>query len=112
MKPEDLARLLWMVHESEITVASATEVYEQMRMRKKGPHALVEELGLNRVVDPAIVAGAVQTVLDDHPDLATQYRQGKTAVLQFFIGEVMRHTKGRADAGAVRAALERALKSE
>jgi aspartyl-tRNA(Asn)/glutamyl-tRNA(Gln) amidotransferase subunit B len=113
---ENLGRLLWMLHEKSITLHSATVVYEKMVQNAKkggheGPHTIIEEMGLARVSDATVVDPIVQQVIMANPKQAEQYRQGKTAVLQFLIGQVMRQTKGRADAEAVRQALERALKS-
>lgn len=108
--PTDLARLLWMVHQQAVTLPAATTVYEQMVATKKGPHALLEELGLQRVTSATTLEPVVAAVLAAHPDVVEQYRQGKTAVLQFLIGQVMKETKGRAEAAAVQQALEQVLK--
>ncbi|MBI4426530.1 MAG: Asp-tRNA(Asn)/Glu-tRNA(Gln) amidotransferase subunit GatB [Candidatus Kerfeldbacteria bacterium] len=110
--PADLGRLLWMVFHGTVTTAGAMQVYEGMVRTRKGPHALVQELGLERLRDAAWLDPIVAQVINDNPEQVKQYRRGKTAVLQFLIGQVMRKTKGRVDAEAVRQALEQAMPAE
>lgn len=106
----DQARLLWMLYEKHITQSVASKLYEQMVRTKKGPHLLVKELGLENVSDASALSEAVRSILDAHPDQVEQYRQGKTAVLQFFVGQVMRATKGTADANLVSDLVKKSLK--
>lgn len=107
----DLARLLWMAHRKEVTIASAAALYEKMRETKKGPHLLLKESGLDKAVDAKGLAAAVEKVLASHPDLVEKYRSGKTSVLQFLVGQAMKELKGAGDATALRAAFEKRLQS-
>lgn len=106
----DVARLLWMVYHRTVTLQASAGIFEQMRLTKKGPHTLVRELGLERVQDTAALEAVARSVIEANPDQVSQYRAGKTAVRQFFIGQVMRATKGAADAAAVREILEKLLR--
>lgn len=98
----DLGRLLWMVHQKTLTLKAAAMIYEQMVQTRKGPHQLVKELGLESVGSTTEIEAAVRRVVEHHPEQVRQYRVGKTNLLQFFIGLVMRELKGRAAASVVR----------
>ena len=53
--------------------------------------------GLTQISDPAALATTIDEVLAAHPQELEQYRQGKTKLLGFFVGQVMKKTSGRAD---------------
>lgn len=57
----------------------------------------MSELGLSIVGDADALLPIVQRVLDDNPKIVEQYRGGKTSVIGFFVGQVMKATKGSAD---------------
>lgn len=105
----DLARLLWMVCQKRLTIATSVSVYEQMVLTKKGPHALMKELGAEQVSDTKVLEPIVRTILEENPKLVEQFRKGKTAVLQHLIGQVMKRTRGTADPNTVRSVLEKLL---
>ncbi len=70
---------------------------------------LIENRGLRQVSDSAELAALVRTVLDAHPEQAAQYRAGKTKVLGFFVGQVMKTTAGKANPRQVNELLRAAL---
>jgi Asp-tRNA(Asn)/Glu-tRNA(Gln) amidotransferase B subunit len=66
------------------------------------PRAIVEDRGLGALAGEAALAPHVEAALAAHPAQVEAYRAGKTALLGFFVGQVMKATGGRADAAAVR----------
>lgn len=105
----DLARLLWMLHQSTINIPSAATVYEHMVQTKKGPHALVKELGLEQVSDSAELEKIVAEVVAKNVKIVIEVQSGKTAATQFLVGQVMKATKGKANPQMVQTALKKAL---
>ena len=57
----------------------------------------VEERGLAQVSDAALLAAEIDAVLAGHPDEVTAYREGKEGLMGFFVGQVMRRTRGKAN---------------
>lgn len=105
----DLARLLWMVHQSVINIPSAATVYEQMVQTKKGPHALVKELGLEQVSDTEQIETIIAEVLAANEKIVAEVKAGKSAASQFLVGQVMKATKGKANPKVVQELLKKAL---
>jgi aspartyl-tRNA(Asn)/glutamyl-tRNA(Gln) amidotransferase subunit B len=71
----------------------------------RDPDAVVAELGLGRIEDKGVVASAVKTVLAANEKAVADYRAGKTQALNSLLGQVMKETRGRADAADVQALL-------
>jgi glutaminyl-tRNA synthetase len=74
-----------------------------------GPAEIVERLGLRQVSDPAALAPAVERVIAANAGKAEEYRAGKTGLLGFFIGQVMRESGGSANPELVRDLVRKAL---
>ena len=75
----------------------------------KAPGAIVEEKGLVQVSDPEAIEKAVDDVLAHHPEEVAAYRQGKTKLLGFFVGQVMKATRGKANPKIVNELLKQKL---
>jgi aspartyl-tRNA(Asn)/glutamyl-tRNA(Gln) amidotransferase subunit B len=70
---------------------------------------IIQERGLEQISDTASIDALVQTVLDANPEQAGQYRAGKTQVLGFLVGQVMKASQGKANPKQVNEALRRLL---
>ena len=70
---------------------------------------IVEREGLIQVTDVAALEAAARAAIDANPKQAEQYRAGKTAMLGFFVGQVMKATQGKANPQAVNEILKRLL---
>ena len=111
VKPENLGRLLWMAYDETITMATAAALYEKMTDNPNlGPHTLVKEAGLETMGSEQELEPILRGIVKEHPEQAAAFKAGKTALLQFFVGQAMKATKGKAQASAVMAMLERMLK--
>ncbi len=97
VSPDHLAGLLKLVDNGTISGKMAKEVLEQAYETGKAPEEIVKEQGLAQVSDEATLSAVVQQVLDEHPKEVEKYKAGKTKVLGFLVGQVMRHTKGKAN---------------
>jgi aspartyl-tRNA(Asn)/glutamyl-tRNA(Gln) amidotransferase subunit B len=106
-----LAGLLRMVDSGSISAASAKEVFAAMMSSNREAGEIVAEKGLARIDDAGELAVVVSEVVAESASQVALYRSGKTQTFGWFVGQVMRKTGGRADPGAVRDALRRALDS-
>lgn len=95
--PGGLAELLNLVEDGAITGKLAKDVFTEMYHTGKAATEIVEEKGLAVERDEDALLSVIDEVLAAHPSEAEQYRGGKTKVLGFFMGQVMKRTKGKAD---------------
>jgi aspartyl-tRNA(Asn)/glutamyl-tRNA(Gln) amidotransferase subunit B len=111
LAPEALAEVIGLVEEGTISRRSAKRVLRRVLTTGRRPASIVEAEGLDRVTEEDRLAAWVDAVLDENGVEAARYRAGETRLLEYLIGEVMRRSKGRADAGAVRALLLESLET-
>jgi aspartyl-tRNA(Asn)/glutamyl-tRNA(Gln) amidotransferase subunit B len=103
--PVQLAALVSMVEAGKISGTAGKQVLDTMFETGRDPDAVVAELGLGRIEDKGVVASAVKTVLAANEKAVADYRAGKTQALNSLLGQVMKETRGRADAADVQALL-------
>ncbi len=109
ISPLQLAQLVRLVEQGEINISSAKQVLAEMFECGADPGQVVERLGLRQISDPRQIAPVVSQVLADNPDQLQAYLAGKRTILEWFFGQVMRLTRGRAQPSLVRRELERQL---
>lgn len=80
-------------------------------MMKDGTKAskIVEDKGLSQISDTSAIKEIAQKVVDANPNQVTAYKNGKVQLLGFFVGQVMKETKGRANPKAVNEILKELL---
>jgi aspartyl-tRNA(Asn)/glutamyl-tRNA(Gln) amidotransferase subunit B len=94
---EVLAELLTLLESGVISGKIAKTVFDQMAVSQKSPRQIVSEQGLVQVRDLSAIEAIIDKILSDNPQELTAYRGGKTKLMSFFVGQVMRETKGKAD---------------
>jgi aspartyl-tRNA(Asn)/glutamyl-tRNA(Gln) amidotransferase subunit B len=109
ISPAALAGLLDLLQEGKINNATAKTVLAKMVSSGREALAIIEEEGLSQVSDREAIAEVVRQVLTDHPDEVQAYREGKTALRQWFFGQVMRRMSGQANPGLVQELLKKYL---
>jgi glutaminyl-tRNA synthetase len=92
-----LAALVLAVESGEITGTAAKEVFAEMAQRGGDPRQIIAERGLAQVSDEAAIAAIVNEVLAANPDKVDKYRAGKTGLMGFFVGQVVRSSQGKAN---------------
>lgn len=105
----EIAALLALVEAGTINGKIAKEVFAAMRATGEGAEVIVAREGLAQVTDSGAIEAVVDEVLAASAAQVAQYRAGKTAVIGYFVGQVMKATKGRASPAEVQAALRRKL---
>lgn len=109
VRPEGLAELLGLIDAGTISGKIAKEVFTAMVEEGKTAAQIVEEKGLRQIDDEGELRALVATVLDDHPEQVEQFLGGKDGLLAFFVGQVMKATRGRANPAAVNQLLRESL---
>lgn len=109
MTPENVAELVVMLHRGEVNRNAVPELIRAMHETGGDPSTLVEARGLQQVSDADQLRHVVQDVLLGAPAEVDKVRAGKTQVIEFLVGMVMKETKGRANPDAVRALLRSEL---
>ncbi len=107
--PAALAELIAMVESGAITANVAKEVFDQMAATGKSAAEIVETAGLAQISGSDELAGVVAKVLAANEKAVADYRAGKDAAAKFLVGQVMRETRGRANAQAVQDLIAREL---
>jgi aspartyl-tRNA(Asn)/glutamyl-tRNA(Gln) amidotransferase subunit B len=109
VSPAHLGELLRLVEDGVISGKIAKNVFDQMAETGRGPAGIVAEKGLTQVSDAGALEAAVDAVLAQNPDEVVAYRGGKTKLLGFFVGQVMKATRGKAHPGMVNDLLRQKL---
>jgi len=107
--PHRLAVLLRMITSGDISQTAAKKIFEQMLNSDEVPEKLVEQMGLKQVGDSEEIASIVDQVIAQFTAEAADYRNGKTKLLSFFVGQVMRASKGKANPTLVNKIIEEKL---
>jgi len=98
-----------MIDAGEITGKIGKTVFAEMYQSGGDPAKIVEEKGLKPVADTGAIDAIVDQVIAQNPAQVEQYKSGKTKVLGFLVGQVMKLSGGKADPPAVNEALKRKL---
>jgi len=106
---ESLARLLLLIDDKTISSKMAKTVFDEMARTGKAPKAIVAEKGLVQMTDETAIRGIVKKVLRQCPVEVTDYKNGKTKLFGFFVGQVMKETKGKANPKLVNEILKKEL---
>lgn len=109
LEPEQLAALARLVDEGKVTSNVGKEVFEQMIATGKPASEIIEASGLAQISGTDELTGAVRAAIAANPKAVADYKTGKTSTIMFLVGQVMRETRGRANAGVVQGLLEEEL---
>ena len=104
-----LASLIQFLQEGSISGKIAKTVFEEMVQSGKDPATIIEVRGLKQVSDEGALRGLLETLLNKNPKQVEQYQAGKTQIKGFFVGQVMKETKGQANPKIVNQLLEELL---
>lgn len=107
--PTHLAEMLKLIDRKTISGKIAKTVFEEMYVTGKMPEDIVKEKGLVQISDTGQLEEIIAQVIADNPGLLAQYRAGKTKTFGFFVGQVMKATKGKANPQLVNKLLKKKL---
>ena len=98
LTPKMLVELINMVDSGKISSKQSKEVFTKCLEENKEPSKVVKELGMTQITDDKTIRDIVVKVLDEHPLLIEDHRKGKNT-FDFFVGQVMKATRGQANPG-------------
>ncbi|XPV75205.1 MAG: Asp-tRNA(Asn)/Glu-tRNA(Gln) amidotransferase subunit GatB [Desulfovibrio sp.] len=101
MTPEKFAELVRIVDEGLISAKNAKDVFAELFTEGLDPEKYVKDKGMVQISDSSALETAVDKVIADNPDEVEAFKGGKKKLMSFFIGQIMRETKGQANPGIV-----------
>jgi aspartyl-tRNA(Asn)/glutamyl-tRNA(Gln) amidotransferase subunit B len=107
--PAMLAGLLARIDDGTISGKIAKTVFDAMWQTGRGADAIIEEQGLRQVTDTGAIEAIIDETLAANPGQVEEYRSGKEKVFGFFVGQVMKASKGKANPAAVNELLKKKL---
>ncbi|MFZ4626969.1 MAG: Asp-tRNA(Asn)/Glu-tRNA(Gln) amidotransferase subunit GatB [Blastocatellia bacterium] len=107
--PEDLGALIRLIEDGTISGKIAKEVLAEMVASAEPPARIIERKGLVQISDQGAIESIIDQILVANPREVEAYRGGKTALLAFFVGQVMKATQGKANPKAVNELLRKKL---
>ena len=109
VSPEQLGGLVDLISDGSISGKIAKEVFADMFETGKDAKQVVEEKGLKQVSDEGAIISMIDEVLASNQDKVDEYRSGKDKLFGFFVGQVMKASKGQANPGMVNQILKQKL---
>ena len=107
--PSMIAELVELVDDGTISGKQAKDVFAEMAATGDAPGAIVELKGMKQVSDTGAIEEVVDRVLAANPDEVAAYKGGKTGLIGFFVGQVMREMRGQANPQVVNEVLKNRL---
>lgn len=107
--PEHLGELVAMINKGDLSGKLAKEILPKMFESGESPSAIAEREGLKQISDTGATEKIVDEVLVANPKQVEQYKSGKTAVLGFLVGQVMKASRGQANPATVNQVLKAKL---
>ena len=107
--PERLAGLLQLVEQGTISLKVARDIFPDLYRSGVSPEQLVQEKGLTQVSDEGVLGRIIDEVMVKNPTQVEQYKGGKTQVLGFLVGQVMKASGGKANPAKVNELLREKL---
>jgi aspartyl-tRNA(Asn)/glutamyl-tRNA(Gln) amidotransferase subunit B len=106
---ENLGALVKLIANGELSGKLAKEVFSKMFVTGDPPAAIIEREGLKQISDSGALEEIIAGVIAANPKQVEQYKGGKTTVMNFLVGQVMRATRGQADVAMVTDLLKQKL---
>ncbi|MBE0697796.1 MAG: Asp-tRNA(Asn)/Glu-tRNA(Gln) amidotransferase subunit GatB [Anaerolineaceae bacterium] len=109
LSPAYLAEIIKLVDASTINSSTGKSLLLKVQESGRTPAEIVQAEGLALVSDDSAIRAVVQSILDTNPKEVQAFKSGKTTLIGWFVGQVMRQMRGKADATLTREILEKLL---
>ena len=109
LSPVNLVKMLKLLDSRRISTKMAKDIFPEVFSKNLDPEELVKERGLEQTSDESLIESLVRKAMEENPKTVAKYRAGKTGVVGFFVGYVMRETKGKANPQLVNEVVRRLL---
>lgn len=107
---DHMAALIGKITSNELSGKMAKDVFEEMFLTSKSPDTVVKEKGLSQISDTGALEKVIREVIAANPKQAADFKAGKDKLLGFFVGQVMKATKGQGNPGMVNELVAKLLK--
>ena len=109
ISPEDIVGLVGLIESGDISGKIGKQLFEELWISDASPAEIVEKKGWKQLSDTSAIEAEIAKVLDANPGQLEQYRAGKQKLFGFFVGQVMKATRGQANPGLVNQLLRKML---
>ncbi|MFA6215205.1 MAG: Asp-tRNA(Asn)/Glu-tRNA(Gln) amidotransferase subunit GatB [Patescibacteria group bacterium] len=100
--PENFAEFITIVYQNKVNSTIAQKLLEKMHQTGKDPSVIMDEEDLTKSQDSGSLEIIIEKIIAANPKQVGQYKKGKTTLIQFFVGQIMRETKGQADPSQIK----------
>ncbi|MEJ5228406.1 MAG: Asp-tRNA(Asn)/Glu-tRNA(Gln) amidotransferase subunit GatB [Pseudothermotoga sp.] len=97
ISPAHFVELFSLMEKGEISIKMAKEIFPEVFRTGKMPRQIVEEKGMKQISDEKLIEEIIRKAMTQNPKAVEQYKSGKTNILGYFVGQVMKETKGSAN---------------
>ena len=94
---EKLAKLINLINDGVISGKIAKDIFPVMLVEGKDPEVITREKDLVQITDASSIENIVEKIIESHQDEVRQFLEGKEKVIGFFVGQIMKETKGKAN---------------
>ncbi|MDE6953699.1 MAG: Asp-tRNA(Asn)/Glu-tRNA(Gln) amidotransferase GatCAB subunit B, partial [Erysipelotrichales bacterium] len=112
LKPQYFGELISLLKDEILSTKQGKIVLQKMLVEPISPTQVIQEFNFKQITDEDIIIEMANTLLDEHKELVDLYRKGKNNVLGFFVGQIMKKTKGQANPRKTNDVLLRLLKEK
>jgi aspartyl-tRNA(Asn)/glutamyl-tRNA(Gln) amidotransferase subunit B len=109
IRPDHLAAIIKLVDEDTINTSTGRSLIDKVEDSGRTPQEIVAAEGLAQVRDTGAIRSLVAEILTENPEQVKKFREGKTALIGWFVGQVMRKSRGKADPQLAKDLLEELL---
>lgn len=111
LKPDKLADLLQAIRKKVVSTSAAKKVFDFLLSNDLPVEQAIEKLGLKQISDESEIEQFVEQVIAQHPAEVESFKAGKTKVIGFLVGQVMKLSRGKANPQVVNQLLQKKLKA-
>ena len=97
LSPENLAEMILLISNNTISGKIAKEILPDLILNNMSPSKIVEDRGLGMISDVSSINPLIESLINAYPDEVKAFKNGKTKLLGFFVGQLMKKTRGKVD---------------
>lgn len=109
ISPKNLGKLIDLINNNTISGKIAKDVFPEMLKNNADPELIVKEKNLVQITDTSAIEGIIEKILNENEGQVKEYLGGKEKVIGFFVGQIMKESKGKANPGIVNELLKKKL---
>lgn len=109
LNPKRLFTIIDSMNKGNISSKQAKELFYMVLEREEEPDSIMKSEGMQQISDDSTLIGVVSEVLDENPNQINEYKNGKTNMFDYFVGQVMKKTRGQANPVKVKELLNNEL---